>query len=226
MAKERDPFVPETGLLEEATAKTTDAYFEGPDEYGRIFLKLEVAGEDLDGGEDVWRYSTGKGYLVLGDGASVKHESGKEGKTFHINSGVGQLLAAGTKAGVKWREHGSTPLDASTFRGLNCEWELVSEDFEMEDDDGAKSVKTRRLMLPVAVVAAKAPARKASAVKAEVSDELPAKLRGQLIALAKSCETWQDFFEKAFTEVEGVEGNVAAEEAVSDPDGLYAQAHS
>lgn len=238
-----------SGLPEAFTGKIQDAYFCYDDDYQdgeAALLKLEVMTDDPELGESgllTLLYPVGKGWEPKSKGAAIEHESDKA-KNYNRSSGVGLLVAAGLEVmGDDLRARG-TGFEAGVWKGLAFDFERK----EYEATIGGEKVNYNR-MLPVAVAEGgdDAPKKAAgttkkaaskSAAKEEATDDeagdaggdveevkLPAKLRIALKKLAKECDSHDAFVERAFEEIEGVDGDDVAEAAVMDQSdaGIWAQ---
>ncbi len=232
-----------TGLIEEGRMKVEEAWF-GPNEDSdrdtdKIYLNLrgEVTfeGETIDD-EHVERYSVGKNWEVVEDGAEVENATGKN--RFNENTGLGRfinaLVACGDDVATYLQKKGEA-YEASTFEGLDMDMErqLVSE---FESDDG----ETVRwfLLLPVAV---KVKAKKGSKAKKGGSGKASrgkgkdkkSSLRSDIIDFAKEFdEDEHDEFvdqvlnEDDFPNAVKIEDDDELHAEVLDPDSeLWSEAH-
>lgn len=223
-----DYFVPTDGNEFSGQARVQESWFEYDEDNDRVVLKLELYSEDPDVGETIKQYGCGGGWQVEDDGARITHSSGKA-KKFHVKSGVGTLLKSCNTHGIDLRERGFTPFEAGLWKGLDAEWDTVVDEFDIDGE-----IITRSCAVPVALngngAATKAPAAKKPAAKKEAaapaSTGINGALRGKLLALAKSCESHDEFMEKAFSTVDGVVGDTDAEAAVMDEAGIYADAYA
>lgn len=243
MSEEYDPWALSDGLVAAYRGKKVlDAHFgygdEGPSA-NQCFLKLEVLtdSDELPEGIAHERYTVGKGYEP-GDskGQSVQREDGKAAH-FNRNSGVGLLIRALQGLGVDMRTLGSSPFSADTWRNLpsDMEWERLSgfgeEKFEFKNDAG-EVVKYQR-MLPVALnggtrvtqaVESDAGSESVTNTTATTDGGLSKVLRAKLKKLARESADFDSFVEAAFA-MEGVDGNPAAEDAVTEG-GLWEEAQA
>ena len=55
---------------------------------------------------------------------------------------------------------------------------------------------------------------------------MPAKVKIALKKLAVECDSHDEFIERAFIEVDGVDGDASIEAQVMDADGIYAEARA
>lgn len=133
----------ESGLLDDFDFEVDDAWF-GEDEEsdnndGRIFLFLR--GEATDDEGEVYedhreRYSTGKNWEVVDDGAEVENAGGKT--RFNQNAGIGRLINALVALGddvAEYLQGRGAAFEAATFEGLNMHMDnkVVSK---WTNDDG------------------------------------------------------------------------------------------
>jgi hypothetical protein len=156
MGKEKSSWDTETGLLDDYDFDVEEAWF-GEDEEadsndGRIFLFLRGTATDDEGEEHEEhreRYSTGKNWEAVEDGAEVENATGKH--RFNQNAGLGRLINAlvglGEDEAVFLSKRGQA-YEASTFDGLNMHMEakVVST---WTNDDGEEVSWT--LTLPTAL---------------------------------------------------------------------------
>lgn len=239
--KEYNPWALTSGLPDAFTGKVQDSYFcfdDGYQDGEAALLKLEVMTDDPELGESgllTLMYPVGKGWEPKNKGKGIEHESGKA-KNINKSSGLGLLMAALLEVcGDEIMDLGNPLADAGIFKGLAFDFERK----DYEANIGGEKITYNR-MLPVAVAeggeekpAAKkaAGSTKKAAAKAKAEPEaddagdeggeaeevkLPAKLRVALKKLAKECDNHDEFVERAFEEVDGVEGDEAAEAAVMD----------
>jgi len=157
MAKqEHSSWDTESGLLDNYDFEVEEAWFgedeEADSDDGRIFLFIRGAAVDEEGeeyDEHRERYSTGKNWEVVEDGAEIENASGK--KRFNENAGLGRLINALVALGDDEAEflasRGET-YEASTFEGLKLHMEgrVVSK---WTNDDGDEV--EWRLNLPTSI---------------------------------------------------------------------------
>lgn len=246
--EEFDPFKLETGLPSDYVGKVEDAYFGTKADYNDgqdLLLLMEVQTEDLeigDGGKTTIQYTCGKDWEAYEKGAKARREDGKN-KGFNENSGVGQLVKAAIQcgAGDVLRKRGGVdgPRDAGIWKGLTFRFERKEFSAEI---DGEKRTWAR--MLPtefkgeggsvsttsststtsgVATAVVAAPSNGAAAASVVSLD--PA-LKAKLIARARKAESHDQFIELAYSEIPELSGNTAAEDAVMDVNGIYAEANA
>jgi hypothetical protein len=249
--KEFDPWSFSSGLVDSYTGTVEDAYFGFDPQYmdgKRCVLKLEIQAEDPDvgdAGKVIELYPCGDGWEPANKGAKLVREDGNM-KPLNNQSGVALLVTSGVEAGAgeELKKRG-TPFDANIWKGLRAEWERKS--FEFKSKDGQQTY-SRMLMAKYLGTGgsggAAAPAAQAAPapVKAEpdaagttpaaaaTNGDLDAKTKAKLKVLAKQIKgaggNHDSFVERAFTEVDGVMDNKAAEDAVMDPSdaGIFATA--
>lgn len=234
-----------SGLLEEYTFKVKEAWF-GPNEESdrspdKIYLNLRgeaYVDGDLEDDEHIERYSVGKNWEVVEDGAEVENATGKN--RFNENTGIGRLInalvACGDDVAAYLADRGEA-YEADTFSGLNMDMErmLVSE---FESDDG----ETVRwfLSLPVDVKTKKAKkAKKGGSGKASrgkgkgKTKKVASGLRSDIIDFAREFdEDEHDEFvdqildEDVFSDAGKIEDDDELHAEVLDPESeLWAEAH-
>lgn len=235
--KEFNPWQLSSGLPESFTGKVQDSFYAFDDNYQdgeAALLKWEVLADDPEIGESgvlTLMYPVGKGWEPKSKGAGVAHESGKA-KNINRSSGLGLLIAALLEVcGEEIVDKGNPLDDAGIFKGMSFDFER--RDFEA--NIGGEKITYNR-MLPVAVAeggGGEVKASKKSAKKSSKKDDaedngadgeggdaaevkLPAKVRIALKKLAKECDNHDEFVERAFEEIDGVEGDDAVEAAVMD----------
>jgi len=163
----RDAWATETGLLDNFDFEVEEAWF-GEDETsdsndGRIFLFLVGTAVDEDGEEHEEhreRFSTGKNWEVVEDGAEVENAAGR--RKFNRNSGLGRLIDALVGLGDDEAEYlggRGNPTEAATFNGLKMHMEsrVVSK---WTDDDTGEELSWS-LNLPTSIEMKKASKSKA-----------------------------------------------------------------
>lgn len=139
----KDAWSTETGLLDDYDFDVEEVWF-GEDEEsdnadGRIFLFLVGTATDDEGEEHEEhrvRYSTGKNWEVVEDGAEVENAAGRH--RFNRNSGLGRLIDALVGLGddeAAFLQSKGDPTQAATFDGLKMHMEarVVSK---WTNDDG------------------------------------------------------------------------------------------
>ena len=232
-----------SGLLEEYDFKVDEAWF-GPNEDSdrdpeKIFLNLrgeaKVDGEVVDD-EHTERYSVGKNWEVVEDGAEVENATGKN--QFNENTGTGRLIRAMVACGdgdavAKYLQGKGEAYEASTFEGLNMEMErMLASEFESDDGETVRWF----LSLPVEVkIKAAKKAKKGGKGKASrgKGKDKKSSLRSDIIAFAKEFdEDEHDEFvdqvldEDTFPNAEKIEDDDELHAEVLDPDSeLWSDAH-
>lgn len=221
------------GTVKDAIFRTDNGYRDGEIAFLELFIEpseddAPEFGEYLEDGMTTVRYACGKGWEPADKGATVQHESGRQRK-FNNGTNIITLINAALEldgvADVLMERGPAT--QANIWTGLKFTFE--NTEFTRKDKDGDEFTWTVRL--PTAFhgvegeaekpAAKKAPAKKAAPAKAApVEDEaeghtLPAKLRGQLKAIAASADDHDSFMEGAFATLELDD---AAEAAVADED--------
>lgn len=147
----------ESGLLDEYHFDVKEAWFgndeevDNPDDRVFLFLRGEafVDGE-LEDDEHRERYSTGKNWEAVEDGAEVENATGKN--RFNQNAGIGRLINALVGLGkeeAKYLAKRGDAYEAATFNGLSMDMErkVVSK---WVDDDTGEEVEWS-LALPVSL---------------------------------------------------------------------------
>lgn len=245
-----------SGLVDMYVGDVGDAYFAFDDNYNNgdtLVFKIEFKTDDPDVGDEgtvTEMYPCGAGWDTTDKGKSAHHESGKP-KKFNKNSGMGLLIdhAIACEGLADELMKKGQPNVAETWHGLKG---LRIERVEFEGEiDGEKRTWAR--MLPTEYLGAseskpatKAAGKKAASKKAASKPEPEAddaddtgddaaeapkvvgKLKVTLIKLAKECDTHDDFVERAFTEVDEVDGDENVQAVVMDDSetGLYETARS
>ena len=231
-----------SGLIDEARFKVEEAWF-GPNEDSdrdaeKIYLNLRgeatFEGEVLDD-EHTERYSTGKNWEVVEDGAEVENATGKN--RFNENTGLGRFINALVACGddvAEYLQAKGEAFEAATFEGLDMDMErmLVSE---FESDDG-ETVKWY-LLLPVAVkVKAKKgkKSKKGGSGKAgKAKGKGKSSLRSDIVDFAKEFDEDEhdEFVDQildveTFDNAEKIEDDDELHAEVLDPDSdLWSEAH-
>lgn len=151
----------ESGLLDDFDFTVEEAWFgeneESDNNDGRIFLFLRGTAIDDEGEEHedhVERYSTGKNWEVVDDGAAVENAAGRQ--KFNQNAGIGRLINAFVALGedvLAYLGSRGDTFQAKTYEGLQMHMNgrVVST---WENDDG-ETVEWR-LNLPTSVKVKKA----------------------------------------------------------------------
>lgn len=221
------------GTIKDAVFRTDNGYRDGEIAFLELFIEpseddAAEFGKYLEDGMTTVRYACGKGWDPADKGATVQHESGRA-KKFTNGTNIITLINAALAldgVGEVLMERGPAT-QADIWNGLKFTFE--NTEFTRKDKDGDEF--TWSVRLPVAFhgvegdaeakpAAKKAPAKKAPAAKVETADEaeghtLPAKLRGQLKAIAASADDHDSFMEEAFATLELDDD---AEAAVADED--------
>lgn len=181
MAKtEKSSWDTESGLLDDFDFEVEEAWF-GEDEEadsndGRIFLFLRGTAVDDEGEEHEEhreRYSTGKNWEAVDDGAEVENATGKN--RFNQNAGLGRLINALVALGddeAAFLQKRGQAYEASTFDGLSLHMENM-EVSRWTNDDGEEV--TWNLNLPTAMTLPKKKAKKGGKGKASRSGTKKAK---------------------------------------------------
>lgn len=190
-------------------------------------------------------FSIGKGWEIEDGGAKVVREDGKSGKGFNKSTYLQAFLGAmldldgGMDAvRARYEDTGATPQEAAFWEGLR----VHVEQHEYETGGwGNVEKKTRSRLMPTEIlgwdgvkaevksVAKKAPAKKApakkaaaakpaadetpyAAAKAAAGDEVCAAIR----AIADECDTVEEFMDRAYSEVEGIDDDTSIQLLVDD----------
>lgn len=231
MADDFNSWETSSGLLDEITGEIVDATFGYKESYQSgeaLLLIADVQTGDPELGEGgilTLDWPVGKGWETGDKGKTATHESGKP-KKFNGQSGIGVLidsirdaggLAAMAKKGEAFEAASYVGLNATftrkeyknTINGEERSWNrmLVSE----IHDGKAKAQAPKPDPEPVAE-ATDTPAEAASTPK------VPAALKIKLKKLAIECDDHDTFVERAFAEIDGVDGVQNVEDAVSDED--------
>lgn len=228
-----DPWQLASGLVDDCDVVIKDAYFAFDPQYNNgetLLLKWEVTTDDADTPETTIMFSTGSGWETRDKGATAVREDGKQ-KGFSKQSGIGMLVSAAIEcgAGDVLKSRG-TPMEAAMWKGLSFHMKRKTVSF-------GGDIKDTERMLPTEF---KGDGGSGTSNKAATSNNAPttveagtngggglsAKLKVDLMKLAKDCADHDTFVERAFTEVAEVNGNADAEQAVMDPGGIWAKVHS
>lgn len=225
MPDEFDPFEPETGLPNKVNVKIVSCHF-GTDveiQAGEAMMWYADCTTDNENWPEYnLRFGCGKGWEVKDRGRRIVRDDGTQ-KTLHANSTFMKFVQAALEAGAPLREvAGPTgPLDAGLFEDMEFYMETVTMDFGGEI--GKKGYLFPKKYLGGKDKKSKAAGAKSAAPKKEASessdDELPTDLRNQLLKIAVAIKEegkgYEDFVAAAF-ELDGVDGDAAAEAAVGD----------
>lgn len=246
MPDDYNPWVTGTGLYDDVDICIEDAVFEWDGEYDRLLLKLDITTDDDENPTDTLSLGCGKGWEVAEKGKSARREDGKS-KPFNAQSGIGLFIDAMVEAGAldeltRTDDKGNllrgNPTQAKAWVGLkfHAEWKIIkSNDPEYKD---------RNPLLPTKFLGVKGKGGSGSGGNASTPDSatsttptpdstptpdaaegLSGKLKVQLLKLAKEHTDHDDFLVAAY-EMDGVDGNPAAEEAIAEPgSGIWAQVH-
>jgi len=147
MGKEKSSWETDSGLLDDFDFEVDEAWF-GEDEEsdnndGKIFLMLRGTAVD-DAGEEHEehreRYSTGKNWEVVDDGAEAENATGRN--VFNRNAGIGRLINALVALGddeAAFLQKRGQAYEAATFEGLVMHLESM-EVSRWKTDDGEEVV--------------------------------------------------------------------------------------
>ena len=215
------------GLVTEYQGKITDAYFTYDDSYNdgeSLLLKLEIQTDNPelgDGGAVIEQYPVGKGWETTDKGKSASREDGKP-RALNRNSGVAVLVTSAIEAGAasELKSRG-IPTEAAIWPGL--EFTFARKEFTFKVDGEERSYG-RMLITEYhgQGIGGKTADKPAAADKP--AGPIPPKVKIALKKLAMECDTHDDFIERAFVEIDGVDGDAVVEAAVMDADGLYLEA--
>ena len=230
-----------SGLLEEYTFKVKESWF-GPNEDSdrdaeKIYLNLRgeatVDGELVEE-EHTERYSTGKNWEVVEDGAEVENATGKN--KFNENTGIGRLINAMVSCGdddevAKYLQSKGEAYEANTFNGLNMDMErMLASEFETDDGETVRWF----LSLPVDIKIKSKKVKKDGSGKAgRAKGKDISSLRSDIIEFAKEFgEEEHDAFvdqildDDVFADASKIEEDDELHAEVLDPDSkLWAVAH-
>ncbi len=229
-----------SGLLEEYKFKVKESWF-GPNEDSdrdaeKIYLNLRgeatVEGDLVDE-EHTERYSTGKNWEVVEDGAEVENATGKN--KFNENTGIGRLINAMVSCGdddevAKYLQAKGEAYEAATFDGLDMDMErMLASEFETDDGETVRWF----LSLPVEIKT-KAKTRRGGSGKAgRAKGKEESSLRSDIIEFAKEFDEDEhdDFVDQildddVFADAGKIEDDDELHAEVLDPDSkLWAEAH-
>ena len=235
----------ESGLLDDYDFAVKEAWFgtddevENPDDRIFLFLRGEATVDgELEDDEHRERYSTGKNWEVVEDGAEVENATGKN--RFNQNAGVGRLINALVKVDdgdtAKALAAKGEAYEAATFNGLNMHMErkIVSR---WTDSDTGEELEWA-LALPTSVelkAKSKSKSKKGGSGKAgraKGKGTTPS-LRSDIIAFAGEFEDDEhdDFVDQVlddavFARAEEIQDDDELHAEVLDADSkLWAEAH-
>ncbi len=227
-----DPWELSSGLPDDFNGKVQDQFFGTDAEYNdgkTLILKLEVLTDDPEIGEagvTTLMFPCGTGWEAMDNGKRCQREDGKD-KKFNVQSGVGLLVKHAIEAGAGDVLKGKgTPMHADIWHGMDFHWQR--KEFSWKDG-GETRTYNRTLPVkyngvgggPVASSPSTSAAPAAASTPSAASNGSPAidgKVKAKLRVLAREIKTaggtHDTFVERAFGEVEGVNGDAAAEDAV------------
>ena len=189
---------------------------------GEVALAILEGTVESDGDTHSWKklYSIGKGWNIVDGGSRVEREDGRK-RNFQKQSKYGLWIAGALEAGAGEVLRGrGTPMEAKIWEHLT--FEVAAKETDYGGEIGKKST-----LVPVKFVGeagtATPAATKAAAPAANGSSNghVSGALKMKLKKLAAECDSHDAFVERAFVEVEGVDGNAAVEKAVADSTELY-----
>lgn len=214
-----DPWAASAGLVESYHGKVTNPRFGYDAGYNNgqtclLMLDVKTDAPELseNDGIDTLKLSCGDGWIPRDGGKSVAREDGKQ-RGFNNQSAVWVWISAAVEAGAgdAMKSNGGTPFQASTFDGLEFDFERVG----YKDMGG----KDRSRMLPVKFTAGGGGGGASAKDTGQASTPAPQvdpAVTEKLTTLAKECEMHDAFVERAFVEIEGVAGDAALEALVMD----------
>lgn len=219
-------------VLGEGVVTIDSAEFGFDASYGNGEIPLAIFEGNVvsdDGEAHDWRklYSVGKGWDVVDQGARIQREDGRP-KGVGKQSKYGLWIAGAMEAGAAEVLRGrGKQTEAKVWEGLTFEVRAKETDYGGEIGKkqtlvpvrfvGEGSAKTATGSAPAAQSAATTAAPTATAQASGLSASLKAKLK----KLAKECESHDEFVDRAFVEVDGVDGNGEAETLVADSADFY-----
>lgn len=217
--------------LDGADVEITDATFEVDNSYAAGATVLALTFTPLDGSESQRQlYSCGKNWEPLNGGSALGHVSGKPNGvvTLNTNTNYGKFIAAATAAedGAKFKANAQVD-PGETSLWIGTKWtlgSLATENFQTK--------KAGSLIIPVVYLGGPdgqtsgGGAKASKASSGTVSTDLDPDILAAIIAVAAKHEEFGDFMDEAL-ELEGVQGNKAAEKLVMDskPGGLFGKNH-
>ncbi len=233
----KDSWVTESGLLDDFDFKVEDAWFgqdeENDDERVFLFLRGEakVDGEVVDD-EHRERYSTGKNWEVVEDGAEVENATGKN--RFNQNAGLGRLINAlvAIDGAAEYLADRGDAFQAATYEGMKMHMErkIVSR---WKNDDGEEVEWA--LNLPTTLKVKKGGSGKASRGKGKgKAAKSESSLRSDVIGFANEFDPDEhdEFVDQVldgeiFDKAEAVMEDDELHAEILDPESeLWAEAHS
>lgn len=244
-----DPWSTTSGLPDQITVRiaTAEAGYNAQIQDGKACV-VTLTGTIIEGADEGHEefdqsYTTGKGWEPGSKGAKLQREDGKP-KPLNNQTAYAVLFTSLLKAAVEQKVDGElrkrgTPFDVrDLWEGLTVYMER--EPYSFKDQETGQKVEKDRLVvrrIVAGVEGAGNGAQKATAaapVKAEptgepdvassTGDDLPVPLKAKLKKLARECESYREFAERAF-EIDGVIDNPVAEAAIMDdgPGSIWAE---
>lgn len=225
MADEFNSWETSTGLLDEYTGEVIDAHFGYKEEYQNgeallLFLEIQTGDPEIgEGGILTEQWPVGKGWETGDKGKTATHESGKP-KKFNGNSGIGVLIDSIRDAGgIAVLAKKGEANEAASYVGLNATFTRK----EYKNTINGDEVKWARMLVSEIhqgkadkKAEAKVEEPAADAEKSGTDHKVPAALKIKLKKLAGECDDHDTFVERAFGEIDGVDGVQAVEDAVGD----------
>lgn len=214
--------------LDGADVEITNAVFEVDNSYMAGATVLAVTFTPIAGGDSQRQlYSCGQRFEPIDGGAALGHESGKNVMP-HKNTNYGKFgeAAARSENADKFLAF-ATDGPLSTTSWIGTKWtlgSLATENFQTK--------KAGSLIIPVVYLGGPdgqtsgGGAKASKASSGSVSTDIDPDVLAAIIAVAAKHEEFGDFMDEAL-ELEGVQGNKAAEKLVMDskPGGLFGKNH-
>jgi hypothetical protein len=216
------------GLVTEYQGKITDAYFTYDDSYNdgeSLLLKLEIQTDNSelgDGGAVIEQYPVGKGWETSDKGKTASREDGKP-RALNKNSGVAVLVTSALEAGAasELKSRG-VPTDSAIWPGL--EFTFARKEFTFKVDGEERSYG--RMLITEYHGQGIGAKTKTVDLNEQIAGPISPKVKIQLKKLAMECDTHDEFIERAFVEIDGVDGDGPTEAAVMNANGIYADARN
>lgn len=247
--QERSSWDTESGLLDDYDFDVEEAWFgldeEADSDDERIFLFLRGTATDDEGEEHEEhreRYSTGKNWEVVEDGAEVENATGK--KRFNENAGLGRLINAFVALGddeASYLAGRGESFESDTYEGLKLHMEnrVVSK---WTNDDGEEvewrlnlptSIKMKSKKKAASKKGGKGKADRSTTKKKTSDKDSDSGLRAEIATFAKEFEADEhdEFVDQVldsdvFANADKIEDDDELHAEVLDPDSdLWNKAH-
>lgn len=212
----------ETGLADDFDATIANAYFATDSRYNKgqtLLLTLEAVSPDTEVGQQRIVYSCGNGWTTVDGGKTAKHETKGYNAGFHQSTAVRKFInrvldfGPEVEAALRARDNDLGQLRADVWVGMILHF--ANERIEYGATSGLEArnrlMPNKFLGMAKGAVPAQEPVKEAAKPAAEPVAEVAiasgtgttAKVKVQLIKIAKTAASYQDFIDAA-TEIPGV----------------------